>query len=349
MGLLIFYVMLALVLSFLCSVLEAVLLSITPGYIAQMEQQKNAKGDRLKKMKEDIETPLAAILSLNTIAHTLGAAGAGAQAAHVFGDEYLGIISAVLTLAILIFSEIIPKTLGALYWKPLAPYVVIGIRVIVVLTYPLVIMSNVITKLLNRNNGAQKVDKDEFEALMAQAVRDGIFSWRESSILRNIILFRKLPVREIMTPRTVIFALDGELTVEEVLNEKPDMHFSRIPVYAGNVDGITGFVLKSDLLLASYKGEQDNKLKSIKRELKEVPEMLNVFAVFEEMVAGNHHIALVVDEFGGVAGVVTLEDVIETLTGLEIIDETDIVHDMQKLARQQWEKRAKKAGIIISD
>lgn len=345
MFLLIFYILLALVLSFACSVMEAVLLSITPAYIAQKEKEDRRKGRSLSRMKNDIETPLAAILSLNTIAHTLGAAGAGAQAAHIFGDKYVGIISAVLTLAILIFSEIIPKTIGALYWKGLAPYVVFAVGVTQIIMYPLVLMSNSITRFMKKGSGGDKVDKDEFEALMEKAVKDKIFSWQESSILRNIILFRKLPVKQIMTPRTVLYAIDQDVTVEEVLKADPDMTFSRIPIFKDEIDAVRGFVLKSDLLLAHYENRSEVKLSELRRDIKEVPESLNVLTLFEEMVEENRHICLVVDEYGGVAGVVTLEDIIETLTGLEIIDEKDIVQDMQKLARAQWEKRAKRIGI----
>ncbi|ADD69365.1 protein of unknown function DUF21 [Denitrovibrio acetiphilus DSM 12809] len=349
MGLLVFYILLALVLSFICSIMEAVLLSITPAYIAQKEKENRRQGRKLRRMKEDIESPLAAILSLNTIAHTLGAAGAGAQGAYVFGDKYVGIISAVLTLAILIFSEIIPKTIGALHWKSLAPYVAIMVRLILVSMYPLVVMSNVITMMLRKDHKSELIDKDEFEALMEKAVKEGIFSWQESSILRNMILFRKLPARQIMTPRTVVFALEEDLTVKEVLADNPDMTFSRIPVYSDDMDSILGFVLKSDLLLASHQGRSDVTLAELKREIKEIPETLNVFQVFEEMVAENHHIAIAIDEYGGVAGVVTLEDIIETLTGLEIIDEKDIVQDMQNLARQQWRKRADRMGLDVGD
>jgi CBS domain containing-hemolysin-like protein len=345
MFLLFFYILLALVLSFVCSVMEAVLLSITPAYIAQKEKEDRRKGRSLRRMKDDIESPLAAILSLNTIAHTLGAAGAGAQAAHIFGDKYVGIISAVLTLAILIFSEIIPKTIGALYWKNLAPYVVFSVGLTHVLMYPLVVMSNGITGFLKKGSKDGKVDKDEFEALMEKAVKDKIFSWQESSILRNIILFRKLPVRQIMTPRTVLYALEEDMTVDEILAEDPDMIFSRIPIYDDEIDSVKGFVLKSDILLAHYEDRGQAKLSELRREMKEVPESLNVLTLFDEMVKENRHICLVIDEYGGVAGVVTLEDIIETLTGLEIIDEKDMVQDMQKLARAQWEKRAKRMGL----
>jgi CBS domain containing-hemolysin-like protein len=329
--------------------MEAVLLSITPAYIAQQEQDNPKRGAELNKLKKDIESPLAAILSLNTIAHTLGAAGAGAQAAYIFGDKYVGIISAVLTLLILVFSEIIPKTLGAVYWKQLTGYVLISLRFTTFSMIPLVKMSNVITKMITGEKKSEKIDKGEFKALMEKAVSEGMFNVQESNILTNLFIFRKLPVSNIMTPRTVIYAFDEETPVKDIIAENPDMVFSRVPLYKENTDSITGFVLKSDILLAAVEGKTEDKLKTLKREIKAVPESLSVFTFFDEMVKEGHHIAVIVDEYGGTAGVATLEDIIETLTGFEIVDEKDIVHDMQKLAMLRWKKRAKNMGITVEE
>lgn len=350
MALLIFYVLLALVLSFLCSVMEAVLLSITPAYIAQQEQENPKQGKQLNKLKQDIESPLASILSLNTIAHTVGAAGAGAQAAHVFGDQYVGIISAVLTLLILIFSEIIPKTLGAVYWKQLTEFVVISLKITNIAMIPFVKLSNVITNVITSNKIEEKIDKDEFRALMEKAVNEGMFNLHESNILLNLFLFRKLPVSNIMTPpRTVLFfALDEETNVKAIINENPDISFSRIPVYKDNTDNITGFVLKSDILLAAVSEKYDSPLKEFKREIKAVPESLSVFSFFDDMVKTGEHIAVIIDEYGGgTAGIATLEDIIETLIGFEIMDEKDIVQDMQKLAKSRWKKNGLNSLVSI--
>lgn len=349
MALLIFYVLLALVLSFICSVMEAVLLSITPAYIAQQEQENPKKGLKLNNLKQDIESPLASILSLNTIAHTVGAAGAGAQAANIFGDKYVGIISAVLTLLILVFSEIIPKTLGAVYWKQLTDFMLISIKITNATMIPFIKLSNVITNMITSDKKEEKIDEGEFKALMEKAVGEGMFSLHESNILINLFLFRKLPVSNIMTPRTVLLTFDEETLVQDITGDNPDIPFSRIPLYSENTDNITGFVLKSDILLAAVSGKQDDKLKSLKRNIKAVPESLPVFNFFNEMVAQGEHIAVVIDEYGGTAGVATLEDIIETLTGFEIVDEKDIAQDMQKLARARWKRRAKHLGIDFSE
>jgi len=337
--LLIFYILIALVLSFICSVMEAVLLSITPAYTAQMIKSNRRKGLRIKRLKDDIETPLAAILSLNTLAHTIGAAGAGAQAASIFGDEYLGLISGVLTLLILIFSEIIPKTLGAIHWKILTPNIILLLRLTMIIMYPLVKLSRFVTNMLSSKTQNNLIDKDEFQALMEIAVKQGVFEDHESAVLKNIMLFKKISAEKIMTPRTVLYALNEDTTVSEIIDQEPDMPFSRIPVFSKDIDSITGFVLKSDILLKAVSGNKNDAVKTIKREIIAFPEQLNIFAIFDSMIKNSDHIALVLDEYGGTAGIVTLEDIIETLTGIEIVDEKDIAQDMQVHAKKKWENR----------
>lgn len=339
MTLLIIYVLIALVLSFACSVMEAVLLSITPAYIAQLRKTDRKTGLRIKRLKDDIETPLAAILSLNTLAHTIGAAGAGAQAAYIFGDKYLGLISGILTLLILIFSEIIPKTLGAVHWRVLAPKVILMLKFTIASMFPLVKLSRSITKILAKDNQENVIDKDEFQALMEIAVKQGVFEEHESTVLKNIMLFKKISAEAIMTPRTVLYTLSEDTRVREIIKTEPDMPYSRIPVFREDIDTITGFVLKSDILIKAVAGENNIQLKEIKRDLIAFPEQLNIFAIFDAMIKNSDHIALVVDEYGGTAGIVTLEDIIETLTGLEIVDEKDVVKDMQVLAKKKWENR----------
>ncbi len=239
MALLIFYVLLALVLSFLCSVMEAVLLSITPAYIAQQEQENPKQGKQLNKLKQDIESPLASILSLNTIAHTVGAAGAGAQAAHVFGDQYVGIISAVLTLLILIFSEIIPKTLGAVYWKQLTEFVVISLKITNIAMIPFVKLSNVITNVITSNKIEEKIDKDEFRALMEKAVNEGMFNLHESNILLNLFLFRKLPVSNIMTPQNSSFLLWMKRPMLRLSSMRTPIFHSHVSQYIKTIQTIS--------------------------------------------------------------------------------------------------------------
>ena len=349
MALLIFYVVLALGVSFLCSIMEAVLLSVSPSFVAQMEQQRGLLGQKLRALKDDIDRPLAAILSLNTIAHTVGAAGAGAQAVVVFSDVYVGVISAVLTFLILVISEIIPKTLGAIYWRQLTPQVV---RLLVPTTWamwPLVKLAEGLTRLLARGKTKVLVSREEFTALAELGAQEGVFDEGESRILRNLFRFGQVRARDIMTPRTVVFALPEVQTVGEVLADHPEIRFSRIPVYGENRDDVTGFILKSDLLLHAAQQEAQTPLVDFKRAMLVVPGDLLLRDLFERLMNDRAHVALVVDEYGGTAGLVTLEDLVETLLGLEIVDEADAVQDMQEWARQQWRHRARRLGLLAED
>jgi len=349
MGLLLLYVALALGVSFLCSIMEAVLLSVTPSYVAALEREGDAMGQRLHDMKDDIDRPLSAILSLNTIAHTVGAAGAGAQAAIVFESVPVGVISALLTLLILIFSEIIPKTLGAVYWRTLAPAVVRTLVPTIVLMWPLVKLSQGLTYLLSQDENETSFSREEFTAMAELGEEEGVFEEKESRILRNLFRFNSLRVKDVMTPRTVVFDLNETKTIEEVVEEHDEFRFSRIPVYDDNPDDITGYVLKDEMLLRAAQEEHDVALETIAREILVVRETLPLPDLLERLLDRLEHIALVVDEYGGVAGVVTMEDVVETLLGLEIVDEADSVEDMQALARQQWFKRARELGMVSDE
>jgi CBS domain containing-hemolysin-like protein len=349
MTLLIIYVLLALGVSFLCSVLEAVLLSVTPSYVAALQEQEDNTGERLEKLKRNIDRPLASILSLNTIAHTVGAAGAGAQAQKVFGDTAIAIFSAVLTLAILVLSEIIPKTLGANYWRGLAPWAARILVPLIGVMYPFVLLSNVITKMISPTKRAHTVSREEFTALADIGTKEGVFEEEESRILRNLLRFKSLRVKDIMTPRTVVLASPEVRSVEKFFEGKPNPRFSRIPVYGENRDDITGYVLKHDLLLELAHSRGDTELAKLRRDLLVVPELLSLRELFERLIETQEHLALVVDEYGGMAGIVTMEDLVETLLGLEIVDEVDLIQDMQVLARQQWYNRAKRLGLVTED
>ena len=349
MALLVFYVALALGVSFLCSVMEAVLLSVTPSYVAALEREGDATGEPLHRLKDDIDRPLAAILSLNTVAHTVGAAGAGAQAAVVFGDAYTGIFAGVLTLLILVFSEIIPKTLGAVYWRTLTPAVVRVLVPTIVVMWPLVKLSQGITYLMSSDDDSTSFSREEFTALAEIGEEEGVFEEKESRILRNLFRFNSLRVQDVMTPRTVVFDLPKSTTIGEVVSENDEFRFSRIPVYDEQRDDVTGYVLKDELLLRAAQEELDVTLDSLAREILVVHETLPLPELLERMLDRLEHIALVVDEYGGMAGVVTMEDVVETLLGMEIVDEADSVEDMQTLARQQWFKRARDLGMVPED
>jgi len=349
MALLLVYVALALSVSFLCSVMEAVILSVSPSYVAALDREGEWIGERLQKMKDDIDRPLAAILSLNTIAHTVGAAGAGAQAATVFGETYTGIIAAVLTLLILVFSEIIPKTLGAVYWRQLAPVVVRVLAPTIFIMKPLVLLSKGITYLLSSDNEQTSFSREEFTAMAEIGEEEGVFEEKESRILRNLFRFNSLRVRDVMTPRTVVFDLPEEKTIGEIVSEHDEFRFSRIPVYSSNRDDITGYVLKDEMLLRAAQEELNIPLSELSREMLVVRENLPLPDLLERLLDRLEHIALVVDEYGGMAGIVSMEDVVETLLGMEIVDEADSVEDMQALARQQWFKRAKELGMVPDD
>jgi CBS domain containing-hemolysin-like protein len=336
---------LALVFSFLCSVAEAVLLSVSPSYIVHLEQQGKASATRLKKVKTDVDRSLAAILTLNTIAHTVGAGGAGAEAAAYFGESYVGIAMAVLTLLILFLSEIVPKTLGAVFWRSLAGPTAWFIQTLIWVLYPFIWVSERLTKLITAGKEVHVFSREEFAAMAEIGAESGHLDDAESRILRNLFRFPELRADDIMTPRTVVFALQQDLTVAEVLVKHPEIPFSRIPIYGRNRDDITGFVLKTDLLIAQLQGRGDDPIAALKRELGIVLEDASVEHVADELLGERSHLLAVFDDHGGLAGVVSLEDVVETLIGIEIVDEADRVDDLRRLARQKWEKRMERLGL----
>lgn len=346
MTLLLLYAVLALGVSFLCSILEAVLLSTTPSFVAAQAKAGSVTGERLQYYKDDIDRPLSAILSLNTIAHTVGAVGVGAQAAIVFGDGLVALTSAVLTFLVLVLSEIIPKTLGAVYWRQLSPVMVRVLPPVIWSMWPLVQLSRGLSRLLSSGKDEASVRRDELTALADLGTKEGVFEVEESRILHNLLRFSSLRVRDVMTPRTVVVTLPQDQTVGEVIETHDSFRFSRLPVHDETREDITGFVLKDDILLRAAQEHYDEPLEALRRDLEVVPESLPLLDLFERLLDQSAHIALVVDEYGGMAGIVTLEDVVETLLGLEIVDEVDSVDDMQKLAREQWRKRAERLGIV---
>ncbi len=338
------YFFAALGISFLCSILEASLLSITPSHLAKLEQDKPAVGARLRALKSQIDRPLAAILSLNTIANTAGAAGVGAQAQRLWGSHALAIASAVLTLSILVVSEIIPKTLGALHWRRLTGFIASVLPVLILLMLPFVWLSEAITRVLKRSRAPQTFSREEFAALARVGEQQGVFDESEMRILRNLFHFGSLRTRDIMTPRTVMFSLEESTRVRDAVAERGSMVFSRIPVWKGTPDQVTGYVLKDQLLLRAARDELDAPLRSFTRPALMVPDSVPLPALFEKLLDNREHIAVVVDEYGGVDGVVTMEDLLETLIGLEIVDKMDSVKDMRAMARAKWEARAKHIG-----
>ena len=346
MTLLIIYLCVALLVSFLCSILEAVLLSITPSFVASLEEKGDPLGPRLNRLKSDIDKPLAAILSFNTIAHTVGAAGVGAQAAKVFGNEYLGIVSGVLTLLILIFSEIIPKTLGALYWRGLAGFTAQTLKVLIFLMYPLVILSKGITRIIAGNKKNEVISRDEGSGMTQIGADAGIFKENESIMLRNMIRLRDVKASDVMTPRSVAVMAPESLTVKEWYSIEKYKTFSRIPVYHENRDDITGYVHKNDILISLADDHDEMQLKELRRDIMHVSLDEDLPVLLDKLLKSQEHMALVTDSFGSVAGIVTQEDIIETVVGVEILDEFDSHADMQEFARDQWKIRAAQRGLL---
>jgi len=349
-ALLIAFVVLSVFVSFICSVSEATLLTMTPSYVASIAEENPAKSAMLKHVKIDnIDQSIAAILTLNTVAHTVGSLGAGAQATIVFGSEWFGVFSALMTLLILIGSEIIPKTIGTVYWRQLSGPVAYFVKGIIFLLYPLIWFSEKITKLLTRGKKANTFSRNEFAALASVGEQSGQIDPLESRIIRNLLAFGAIKVEDIMTPRSVMHAFDQSITVAELLANRPKLMFSRLPIYDEDLDKVTGFVLKSDILLAKANNHMDKPLESYKREITFVFSKMKLFDLLDLMLNSRIHIAITVGEYGEVKGLVTLEDVLETLLGLEIVDEVDRVEDMQALARQMMQRRSARLGMLVED
>ena len=348
--LLIGYVILALVVSFVCSIAEAVLLCITPTYIESLKTEDQKLSRLLRKLRQEkVDQSIAAILTLNTIAHTVGAIMAGVQAKTVFGSGWIGLFSALMTLMILFVSEIIPKTIGAVYWKSLVKVTALLIRGMVYALFPIVWLSEKLTKLIGQGNLPHVLSRDEMIAMAEVGKRDGHIDQHESRIFRNLFRLNQLTAKDIMTPRVVVSALPQEMVVAEALKSLKSIPFSRLPVYGQDIDDVTGFVLKDQALLLAAQDKNEVKLAALKRDIPAVPDTVSLSRLLEDMLARHQHIAIVVDEYGGTAGVVTLEDALETLLGIEISDEMDNVVDMRLLARQRWEKRAGELGINLGE
>ncbi len=346
--LLVVFFLVSIVASFLCSVLEAVLLSITPAFAERQQTENPVVGQALTDFQKNIDRPLAAILTLNTIAHTVGAIGVGSQAVKIWGDSLVSslIIPVVMTLAILILSEIIPKTLGANYWQELAGFTVKTLKLIIFVLAPLVAVSQLITKSLKKDKGKSVLSRADFTAMAELGQREGLLDERESSLMQNLMRFRSVRAKDIMTPRPVVVAADEKETLSSFHESHPNLQFSRIPVFTGSIDNVTGYIMRDDLLSALIDKKGEQALSSLKRELTTVEEAFPIPNLFTHFTENRTHIALVVDDFGGSAGIVTMEDVIETLLGMEIVDEVDGTTDMQKLARKQWEQRATRLGLL---
>lgn len=334
MGLILLYFLGALSLSFLCSVLEAVLLSTPMSYISMRENQGSKTATLMKQYKNNVDRPVGAILSLNTIAHTIGSAGVGAESIKIFGEQYFGLISAILTLLILVLSEIIPKTIGASYWRSLALPSTRIIRVLILITYPLVLLSELITKVFTPRGNQASMSREEVSAMVDVGTTEGIFRESESKLIKSCIALSGVKARQIMTPSIVVESACQDLTVKD-FQAKQSWSFSRIPVYAGDKDYITGYVLKDAVLKLLSEDQFHVKLSDLKRPILTFREEESVFQIWEKMLEKREHISVIIDEYGGLRGLVTMEDIIETMTGVEIVDEDDVAVVMQALAKEK--------------
>ncbi|MGI9520004.1 MAG: CNNM domain-containing protein [Hyphomicrobiaceae bacterium] len=341
MSLLVLFVLLAIGVSFLCSILEAVLLSITPSFVETLEQDRPATAKKLRQLRGDIERPLAAILSLNTIAHTVGATGAGAQAAVVFNDFGVGVFSVLLTLGILILSEIIPKTLGATYWRALTPFTVKALPVLIAAQLPLVWMSQAITRLLTPGKANTEVSREEITALTNAGQREGVVEEDETRVVTNLFRLPQIKAHEVMTPRTVIEHVPVKATVASTVLGRDAFPHSRLLVTGESIDEVSGFVLTRELLVAALREQGERKVADFVRDLPRVSETTDLDALLDLLLDRDAHIALVEDEYGGTAGLITMEDVLETLLGSEIVDEHDEAADLRTVARLRAKQRRK--------
>ncbi len=343
---LLLYLFLALVVSFLCSIMESVLLSTPQSFLLVKLDNNNKWAQQFIEIKKNIDKPLSAILSLNTVAHTIGAAGVGAQAVKVFGQDSFGIVSAILTILILVLTEIIPKTIGARYWRNLSKIAFYVIKAMIVITYPLVIISAFITRIISHKKNESSTSREEIAALASIGTDEGLFSEKENKIIQNILKLKNIKVTEILTPRVVLAVADENISLQDFLINKNYLKFSRIPVYTDNDENITGYVFRQQVFENLAEDKHNLKLKDIKRDIMVFPNSMVLFALWEKLLQKKEHIALIVDEYGGVDGIVTMEDVIETLLGLEIVDEKDTITDMQKFARERWKTRQAKYNLI---
>jgi len=365
MGLLVFYAVISIFFSFLCSILEAVLLSITPTFLNLKKKEGKSYADNLEVLKKDVDRPLIAILTLNTIAHTVGAILVGVQAKVAYAELYgtdrrsilgveftedimVGVVSTIMTILILVASEIIPKTIGATYWKQLANFTSTALNILI---FPLkwsgiLWILQLTTKLIGGKGHGSVLSREGFAAMAEIAHEEGVFEESESKVIKNLLNFKDVQAKDVMTPRTIMKTENETTTVETFFNANSNIRFSRIPIYTDDSDNIIGLVLKDDVFKEMAFGNGNKLLSELKRNIIIVNRSLPIPKLFEQLVESRNHMALVVDEYGSVSGLVTMEDVIETLLGLEIMDESDNVSDLQLLARKSWETRAKRLGII---
>jgi CBS domain containing-hemolysin-like protein len=359
MGLLLIYAVLSIFFSFLCSILEAALLSFTPTFIKMKTAEGKSYVKTLANFKKNIDEPLIAILTINTIAHTVGAILVGNQAGimaleggldiRFLGFNFVAIVSAIMTILILIISEIIPKTIGATYWKSLGNFTAKTLKIIIFpLKYTGILwLLNLTTKLIGKSAHVSTISREEFIAITEAAEMEGVFEENESAVIKNLLIFKSVLAKNVMTPFPVVVMAEETETLQQFHETHKNLQFSRIPIYKEKTHNITGFVLKDDILEQLVEENGSKILADLKREISVVDAQKPIPEMFDTFIQKRTHMSLVVDEFGHTIGVVTMEDIIETLLGLEIMDESDAIEDMQIQARKNWERRAKRMGLSI--
>jgi len=342
LDLLILFFVLSVGVSFICSVLESVLLSINMSYVAVLEKERPNVGRLLRIQKENINKSIASILILNTIANTLGAAAVGAQAANVWGNDAVVVVSVVLTFAILFLSEIIPKTIGAMYWKTLAPLSSQFIRVFIWITYPIILMTLTVTNKIGKGkDDANSLTKEELLESMLQGEDDGVIDEKESDVIENILNLDNIKVSEVLTPRSVVFAIDESMSLKEVIAKQDAIFkFSRIPIYRGSIEEVTGLVLTKKIFKQALI-DDSVALATIKKEMFSINENVPVSKALDLFISKKDHMFLVKDNYDQTEGIITLEDCVETILGVEIMDESDTTEDMRELAKRKMKLKRK--------
>jgi CBS domain containing-hemolysin-like protein len=326
--------------SFMCSMLEAVILSVTPAFVAVAVQNKSRSGLLLQHLKENLDRPLSAILTLNTISHTLGSSAIAFKVQQLYGEELVTLSTFVLTICILLLSEVLPKSIGATHWKLLAPPGAYVIQTMIFVLYPLVSLSQFVGRLVTKSD-TQQVTREEMIMTAEIGASEGTLKTKESNMIKNLLMLDKIYVSDVMTPRSVFFALEADITVDEVVNKYVPLRFSRIPVYRDSLDNIIGISHRYKILEASSDDHHTKKISDLVTPIASVSERLTVAQALDFFIKEKEHLALAVDEYGVITGLVTLEDAVETLLGVEIVDEFDNIEDMRKYALDQWQIRKK--------
>ena len=346
MGLLLIFLFSALAISFLCSLLESVLMSTPISYISMKEEEGDRNAVVFSKLKDNPDRPLTAILSLNTIANTVGAAGVGQQATLLFGSHWFGVVSAVMTLLILIFSEIVPKTIGTYHWKSLTwlSHIMKGL---IVILYPIVWLVEKIRRHVAGDEPDTTISREEVSAMANIGEEEGVIDNSENKVIQNIIKLDDIKAYDVMTPRVVAAIAPEYMTLKQFYKQEELSHYSRIPVYSDSPEFITGYIMRYDVLENLAEDKFDTRLRSIKRKIAAFHEETSVGDIWQSLLRTKDQIALIIDDYGCFQGIITLEDIIETILGMEIIDENDTITDMQQFARERWLKRKNQYKQIV--